>query len=111
MKSKVLAEEPPEEIPLEQQYTFMDSSICYYPEFEDYQIYKGEVNPEKQKSKLITVFQLVGHGIAKAAPYVGNACKYAVSDIVLPAAKYVGIKAAHGVGQVFSEVAKDLKQI
>lgn len=111
MKSKVLAEEPPSELPLDQQYTFMDSTICHYPEFENYQIYSGSVVPEEKKTLFSKVFNLIGYGVAKAAPYVGNACKFAVNDVALPTAKYVGTKAVHGIGHVLTEVGKDLKKV
>ncbi len=55
IKSEVLAEEPPEEIKKEFADQKCDLSIIYFPEFENYSIYKGE-NPSENNE---------GNGIGK----------------------------------------------
>ena len=55
IKSEVLAEEPPEEIKKEFALQKCDLSIIYFPEFENYSIYKGE-NPSQNNQ---------GYGIGK----------------------------------------------
>ena len=49
IRSEVLAEEPPEEIKKEFADQKCDLSIVYFPEFENYSIYKGEI-PGKENS-------------------------------------------------------------
>ena len=121
IKSEVLADVPPFEIPYEVAKDPINKDIIYFPEFENYQIYKGKFKPEKKKSGYIDAFRFVGSGLGSMATYIGS--KYqeydmnnkiikggaatikglAVAgkflyDLSKPVLKYAGIRAVQGVG-------------
>ena len=122
IKSEVLADAPPFEIPYEVAKEPINNGIIYFPEFENYQIYEGKLKVEKNKnSGFIDAFRFVGSGLGSMATYLGS--KYQEYDmnnklieggaatlkglavagkmlykIAKPVVKYASIRAVQGVG-------------
>lgn len=121
IKSEVLADEPPFEIPLEEAKKQIEEEKIYFPEFENYELFKGKEVVEKQPSSLVSAFRFVGNGLGSLANYLGekyheynvggklynggasvyNGIKSAGQYIYSsskPVVKYASIKAVQGVG-------------
>ena len=122
IKSEVLADAPPFEIPYEVAKEPINNGIIYFPEFENYQIYEGKLKVEKKKnSGYIDAFRFVGSGLGSLATYLGNKYQeYDMNNKIIkggaatlkglatagkfiynlskPVVKYAGIRAVQGVG-------------
>ena len=122
IKSEVLADAPPFEIPYEVAKEPINNGIIYFPEFENYQIYEGKLKVEKNKnSGFIDAFRFVGSGLGSLATYLGNKYQeYDMNNKIIkggaatlkglatagkfiynlskPVVKYAGIRAVQGVG-------------
>ena len=58
----------------------INNQIIYFPEFENYEIFEGKVNPEaKKKGGLIEAFRFVGSGLGSLATYFAS--KYQEYDM------------------------------
>jgi hypothetical protein len=79
IKSEVLADAPPFEIPYEVAKEPINNNIIYFPEFENYQIYEGNFKPEKKSKGYVDAFRFVGNGLGSMANYFGN--KYQEYDM------------------------------
>ena len=80
IKSEVLADAPPFEIPYEVAKEPINNQIIYFPEFENYQIYEGKVKIEKKNHfGYIDAFRFVGNGLGSLATYLGE--KYQEYDM------------------------------
>ena len=121
IKSEVLADVPPFEIPYEVAKDPINKEIIYFPEFENYQIYKGTFKPKKKQSGYIDAFRFVGSGLGSMATYLGSKYQeYDMNNKIIkggaatinglaaagkflyklskPVLKYVGIRTVQGVG-------------
>ena len=129
LKSEVLAEEPPYEVPYENAKDPINNQIIYFPEFREYQIYVGKLIPKKNTSEIIEAFRYIGNGIGTMGNYiaekyqendmnnklieggvlvakgVGEAGK-AVYKIAKPVAKFTTVKAIQGIGYVCDQILK-----
>ena len=133
IKSEVLADAPPFEIPYECAKNPIENQIIYFPEFENYQIYEGNFIPEAKKEGLRDAFRFVGSGLGSMATYFGE--KYQEYDmnnkiieggsatlkgiaaagkllykISKPIVKYASIKAIQGVGYLCKQVEDQITQ-
>ena len=79
IKSEVLADDPPFEVPFECAKQIITNTINYFPEFENYQIYEGNFKPEKKSQGLIDAFRFVGSGLGSMGAYLAN--KYQENDM------------------------------
>jgi len=80
IKSEVLADAPPFEIPYEVAKDPINNQVIYFPEFQNYQIYEGKVKIEKKKHfGYIDAFRFVGNGLGSLATYLGE--KYQEYDM------------------------------
>ena len=127
IKSEVLADAPPFEIPYEYAKNPIENQIIYFPEFENYQIFEGNFVPESKKEGLKNAFRFVGSGLGSMATYFGE--KYQEYDmnnkiieggaatlkgiaaagkllykISKPIVKYASIRAIQGVGYLCKQV-------
>ena len=127
IKSEVLADAPPFEIPYEYAKNPVENQIIYFPEFENYQIFEGNFVPESKKEGLKNAFRFVGSGLGSMATYFGE--KYQEYDmnnkiieggaatlkgiaaagkllykISKPIVKYASIRAIQGVGYLCKQV-------
>jgi len=133
IKSEVLADAPPFEIPYEVAKEPINNGIEYFPEFKNYQIYEGKIKVEKKaNSGYIDAFRFVGSGLGSLATYLGN--KYQENDmnnkiikggistlkgiaaagkflykLSKPVVKYVGIRTIQGVGYLINQAELQLK--
>ena len=129
LKSEVLAEEPPYEVPYENAKDPINNQIIYFPEFREYQIYASKLIPEKKTSDLIEAFRYIGNGIGTMGNYIAE--KYQENDmnnklieggvivakgvgeagkalykVAKPVAKFTTVKAAQGIGYICNQVVK-----
>ena len=128
IKSEVLADDPPFEIPYEIAKEPINNQIIYFPEFENYQIYEGKFKIEKYKNfGYIDAFRFVGNGLGSLATYLGekyqeydmnnkiiNGGKATLNGMLVagkfiyekskPVFNYIGIKAAQGIGYLAHKV-------
>ena len=121
LKSEVLADAPPFEIPYEVAKNQINNGIIYFPEFENYQIYEGKLKVDKKNNGLVDAFRFVGSGLGSLATYLGNKYQeYDMNNKIIkggaatlkglavagkflynkskPVVKYLGIKTIQGVG-------------
>ena len=121
LKSEVLADAPPFEIPYEVAKDQINNGIIYFPEFENYQIYEGKLKVDKKNNGLVDAFRFVGSGLGSLATYLGNKYQeYDMNNKIIkggaatlkglavagkflynkskPVVKYLGIKTIQGVG-------------
>ena len=70
---------PPLEIPYECAKDQIMNPIIYFPEFANYQIYKGNLKPEKKQPGVLDAAKYVGSGMGSMANYVGQ--KYQEYDM------------------------------
>ena len=120
IKSEVLAEEPPFEIPLDQAKLPVFSQKIYFPEFENYHIFEGKEKIEKKEGNLIQAFRYVGNGLGSLTSYFGS--KYQeydinskiktgvvatgnyLKDLSKPIMKYATDKAAQGMQYLYRQM-------
>ena len=127
IKSEVLADIPPFEVPYEYAKEPINNQAIYFPEFENYQIFVGRYKPEKKDPGLIDAFRYVGSGLGSMANYLGD--KYQEYDmnnkiidggaatlkglgiagkslykIAKPVAKYATIRTVQGVGYLCDQI-------
>ena len=121
IKSEVLADEPPLQIPFESAKEQIKSQSIYFPEFEKYELFEGKEIAENQSSNIINAFRFVGSGLGSLASYLGNKYgEYKIGDKLKngsytmfqglknagnyiyssskPILKYASIKTVQGVG-------------
>ena len=79
IKSEVLADVPPFEIPYEVAKDPINNNVIYFPEFQNYQIYEGKIKPEKNKSGYLEAFRYIGRGLGSMASYLAS--KYQEYDM------------------------------
>ena len=132
IKSEVLADAPPFEIPYEVAKDHINNSIEYFPEFKNYQIYEGNIKIEKKnRSGYIEAFRFVGSGLGSLATYLGSKYQeYDMNNKIIkggaatlkglavtgkflydtskPVFKYVGIKAIQGIGYLCNKAVSEL---
>ena len=121
IKSEVLADAPPFEIPYEVAKEPINNGVIYFPEFANYQIYEGKLKVEQKKNAYVDAFRFVGNGLGSLGTYLTN--KYQEHDMnnkiitggkatlqglagagkflfnaSKPVVKYVGIRAVQGIG-------------
>lgn len=131
IKSEVLAEEPPE--PFDKEYNLYPCQLQadFFPEFNNYQLYKGEVTEltknEAMKEKFKQVIETIGNGVASTAKYVAEKAEqndfkgkvtygyqtikktggYVVSKTV-PVLKYLTKKTIGGLGYLLNTIDENL---
>ena len=128
-----MADSPPIEIPYECAKDQIYNQVLYFPEFQNYQIYKGNLEPEKNTSAL-DAFRYVGNGMGSMANYLGQ--KYMEYDmntklvnggaatlkglatvgkflykITKPVVKYASIRAIQGVGYLCKVAEEQMNDI
>ncbi len=70
---------PPLEIPYECAKDQIINPVIYFPEFANYQIYKGNLRPERKQPGVLDAVKYVGNGVGSMANYVGQ--KYQEYDM------------------------------
>ena len=108
LKSEVLAEEPPYEVPYENAKDPINNQIIYFPEFQEYQIYVGKLIPKKKTSEVIEAFRYVGNGLGTMGNYLAE--KYQENDMNNKLIEG-GVLAAKGVGVVGKALYKVAKPV
>ena len=132
IKSEVLADEPPYEIPYEVAKDQINTDIIYFPEFQNYQIYKGNYKPDpKKNSGYIEAFRFVGNGLGSMATYLGSKYQeYDMNNKIInggistfkglaaagkflyklskPIVKYASVKTIQGVGYLCQQAEHQL---
>ena len=132
IKSEVLADIPPFEIPFEVAKDPINNNVIYFPEFQNYQIYQGTFKPEKKKtSGYLDAFRYVGSGLGSMASYLANKYQeYDMNDklikggalaakgiaaagnllykIAKPVVKYASIRTVQGVGYLCKQAEYQL---
>ena len=108
LKSEVLAEEPPYEVPYENAKDPINNQIIYFPEFREYQIYVGKLIPEKKTSDLIEAFRYIGNGIGTMGNYIAE--KYQENDMNNKLIEG-GVIVAKGVGEAGKALYKVSKPV
>ena len=132
IKSEVLADIPPFEIPFEVAKDPINNNVIYFPEFQNYQIYQGTLKPEKKKtSGYLDAFRYVGSGLGSMASYLANKYQeYDMNDklikggalaakgiaaagnllykIAKPVVKYASIRTVQGVGYLCKQAEYQL---
>ena len=132
IKSEVLADVPPFEIPFEVAKEPINNNIIYFPEFQNYQIYEGKLKPEKKKtSGYLDAFRFVGSGLGSMAMFLANKYQeYDMNDklikggalaakglaaagkllynVAKPVVKYAGIRTVQGVGYACKQIEYQL---
>ena len=131
LKSEVLAEEPPYEVPYENAKDPINNQIIYFPEFQEYQIYVGKLIPKKKTSEVIEAFRYVGNGLGCMGNYIAE--KYQENDmnnklieggaiaakgvvtvgkaiykVGKPVVKYTTIRAIQGIGYLCDQIVNIL---
>jgi len=107
IKSEVLADIPPFEIPFEVAKDPINNNVIYFPEFQNYQIYEGKIKPEKSKSGYLEAFRYIGKGLGSMASYLAS--KYQEYDMNDKLLKGGGLAAQGLVGAgklLYKNVAK-----
>ena len=108
LKSEVLAEEPPYEVPYENAKDPINNQIIYFPEFREYQIFVGKLIPKKKTSEVIEAFRYVGNGLGTMGNYIAE--KYQENDMNNKLIEG-GVLAAKGVGEVGKALYKVAKPV
>ena len=87
LKSEVLADEPPLEIPIERAKEQIEDQSIYFPEFENYELFKIKQFPVKQNSSIFNAFKYIGSGLGAmynglkiAGNYIYNSSKPNIKD-------------------------------
>ena len=70
LRSEILADEPPQPLYLEVTKNKCDLNVIYFPEFQNYQLYKGDVIVEKKKNN---IGGKIWNGTKTTAGIVGSA--------------------------------------
>ena len=133
LKSEVLCDEPPNEINNMNLYDKIDNNIIYFPEFQNYQIFKGKNLPDlNNKASLINIFRAIGIGIYNSSSYINNKIEENhIKDKVVnggislfkgiknagkyiyktgkPFVKYISIKSFQGIGYLCNKAVDNLK--
>ena len=114
LRSEVLADEPPDNIPIETYEKYADKNIIYFPEFKNYQICKFEYYDGKTSTDLINLFRYLSKSYVKIRDEKDTSIKIVSTAGVIfktlfnlgkilykeckPHLKYLSIKAIQGIG-------------
>ena len=107
IKSEVLADVPPFEIPYEVAKDPINNNVIYFPEFQNYQIYEGKIKPEKKNSGYLEAFRYIGRGLGSMASYLaGKYQEYDMNDKLLKGGE-IAANGLVGAGKLlYKNVAK-----
>ena len=114
LRSEVLADEPPDDIPIESYKKYADKNVIYFPEFNNYKICNFEYYDGKTSTDLINLFRYLSKSYVNIRDEKDTTIKIVSTAGVIiktlfglgkilykeckPHLKYLSIKAIQGIG-------------